>query len=82
MKVNRTEQQFIHKSHPLYEVVDRYCLYSKNVYNQANFQMRQAYIKENKVLSPYDVQKIMQDMDCYKECGSQAAQKTLSLIHI
>ena len=70
MKVNRVEQQFIKKSHPLYDVVDKYCFYSKNVYNQANYLIRQSFINDNKILSPYDVQKIMQDMDCYKECGS------------
>lgn len=80
MKVNRVEQQFIKKNHPLYEIVDKHCLYSKNVYNQANYLIRQAFIKENKVLSAFDVQKLMQDMDCYKECGSQAAQKTIQLV--
>ena len=80
MKVNRVEQQFIKKSHPLYDIVDKYCFYSKNVYNQANYLIRQSFINDNKILSPYDVQKIMQDMDCYKECGSQAAQKTIQLI--
>ena len=42
MKVNRTEQQFIRKAHPLYEIVDKHCFYSKNVYNQANYLIRQA----------------------------------------
>lgn len=80
MKVNRTEQQFIKKNHPLYKIVDQHCFYSKNVYNQANYLIRQAFIKENKILSAFDVQKLMQDMDCYKECGSQAAQKTIQLV--
>ena len=80
MVVTRVEQQFIRKNHPLYETVDKYCLYSKNVYNQANYLIRQAFIRENKVLSAFDVQKLMQDMDCYKECGSQAAQKTIQLV--
>ena len=80
MKVNRVEQQFIKKTHPLYELVDRYCFYSKNVYNQANYLVRQAFIKDKTVLTANEVQKIMQDMDCYKECGSQAAQKTIQLV--
>lgn len=80
MKINRVEQQFIKKNHPLFKIVDRHCFYSKNVYNQANYLVRQAFIKENKILSAYDVQKIMQGMDCYKECGSQAAQKTIQLV--
>lgn len=80
MKVNRVEQQFIKKNHPLYKIVDQHCFYSKNIYNQANYLIRQAFIKENKVLSAFDIQKLMQDMDCYKECGSQAAQKTIQLV--
>ena len=77
---NRVEQQFIKKIHPIYEVIDKHCFYSKNVYNQANYLIRQAFIKDNKVLTANEVQKIMQDMDCYKECGSQAAQKTIQLV--
>ena len=80
MKVTRVEQQIIRKNHPLYEIVDTHCFYSKNVYNQANYLVRQAFVKENKVLVANEVQKLMQDMDCYKECGSQAAQKTIQLV--
>ena len=80
MIVTRVEQQFIKKTHPLYGLVDRYCFYSKNVYNQANYLVRQAFIKDKTVLTANEVQKIMQDMDCYKECGSQAAQKTIQLV--
>lgn len=79
MKVNRVEQQFIRKNHPLYNTVAQYCFYSKNVYNQANYLIRQAFIKENKILGAFEVQKMMQDMECYRECGSQAAQKTIQL---
>lgn len=80
MKVQRVEQQFIRKTHPLYETVDKHCFYSKNVYNQANYLMRQSFINENKALGAYEVQKLMQEMDCYKECGSQAAQKSIQLV--
>ena len=80
MKVNRVEQQIIRKNNPIYNVIDRYCFYSKNVYNQANYIIRQEFINNNNKLSAYDVQKLMQSMDCYKECGSQAAQKTIQLV--
>lgn len=80
MKVNRVEQQIIRKNNPIYDVVDQYCFYSKNVYNQANYIIRQEFINNNNKLSAYDVQKLMQLMDCYKECGSQAAQKTIQLV--
>ena len=79
-KVIRCEQQFIRKGHPLYEIVDAHCFYSKNVYNQANYLIRQSFTKENKMLKANEVQKLMQDMDCYKECGSQASQKTIQIV--
>lgn len=80
MRVNRVEQQIIRKNNPIYNVVDQYCFYSKNVYNQANYIIRQEFINNNNKLSAYDVQKLMQPMDCYKECGSQSAQKTIQLV--
>ena len=64
MKVNRVEQQFIKKTHPLYELVDRYCFYSNNMYNKSNYLIIQAFIKDKTVLTANEVQKIMQDMDC------------------
>lgn len=80
MKVNRTEQQIIKKNNPIYDIVDQYCFYSKNVYNQANYIMRQEFITNGNKIGAYEVQKLMQSMDCYKECGSQAAQKTIQLV--
>lgn len=80
MKVNRVEQQIIKKNNPIWEVTDRHCFYSKNVYNQANYLIRQEFINNGNKLNAYEVQKLMQPMDCYKECGSQAAQKTIQLL--
>ena len=42
--------------------------------------MRQEFVKNKNKLTAYDIQKIMQTMECYKECGSQAAQKTIQLV--
>ena len=64
----------------MFEVVDRYCFYSKSVYNEANYILRQEFVKNNRILGAYDIQKLMQNMDCYKECGSQAAQKTIQML--
>lgn len=79
-KVNRVEQQIIKRNNPIYKIVDQYCFYSKNVYNQANYIIRQEFINNKNKIGAYDVQKLMQSMDCYKECGSQAAQKTIQLV--
>lgn len=79
-KVNRVEQQIIKRNNSIYKIVDQYCFYSKNVYNQANYIIRQEFINNKNKIGAYDVQKLMQSMDCYKECGSQAAQKTIQLV--
>ena len=80
MKVRRVEQQVIKKHDELWKIVDIYCFYSKNVYNEANYIIRQEFINNHSMIGAYEVQKIMQSMDCYKECGSQAAQKTIKLV--
>ena len=49
MIVNRVEQQIIRKSHPLWKTIDKYSLYSKNMYNYANYIIRQEFIKNGKL---------------------------------
>lgn len=80
MKANRVEQQVIKKTDKLWSIVDDYCFYSKNVYNFANYIIRQEFINNGNWIRAYDVQKLCQKEDCYKECGSQAAQKTIQTL--
>ena len=42
--------------------------------------MRQIFINDGIVLGAFEIQKLMQHMDCYKECGSQSAQKTIQMV--
>ena len=46
------EQHLIRKSDPRYAVIDQAAFASKNLYNQANYHLRQAYLFEGKYL-PY-----------------------------
>jgi len=46
MQTMRVEKFLIHKSHPYYGMLDDFCFKSKNLYNYANYQIRQAFIKE------------------------------------
>lgn len=82
MKAQRVEKHYIKKNNKrsIYNIVDTYCYYSKNVYNEANYIIRQNYIKSNKYINKYELQKEMQPMKCYKECGSQASQETIKLV--
>src|ERR1700680_3623669 len=46
------EQHLIRKTDPLYTAIDQAAFASKNLYNQANYLIRQAYLHEGKYL-PY-----------------------------
>lgn len=64
----------------MYNVVDSYCIKSKNVYNQANYLIRQEFINNGKWIRYRDMDKLMQQTDCYYDLGSQASQQTLRLL--
>ena len=55
MKVNRIEQQIIRKSHPLWKTIDEMCFNAKNLYNYANYIIRQEYIESGKYIKYYDM---------------------------
>lgn len=62
MIVSRVEKQIINKSNPFYNLLDDFCFKSKNLYNSANYQIRQEFIKNKKYLSYYDVDKLMKNI--------------------
>jgi IS605 OrfB family transposase len=49
-----TEQHIIGKSDQRWQAIDQVAWYSKNIYNAANYRVRQAYIKEGRYI-PYAV---------------------------
>lgn len=80
MTVKRVEQQIIHKSHPLWKLIDEMCFNSKNLYNYANYIIRQEYI-ENKRYIPYkELNSNLKTHQQYKDCMSQPANCTLRLL--
>lgn len=80
MKVTRVEQQMIKKSHPLWKVIDEKCYHSKNLYNEANYVIRQEFINNSKYINYYDMNKEFKTHENYKLCGSQPANCTLRLL--
>lgn len=80
MIVNRVEQQMIRKSHPLWKTIDVMCFNAKNLYNYANYIIRQEFIN-NKQYIPY--RKMNYDLkSCqqYKDCMSQPANAVLRIL--
>ncbi|GCE12412.1 RNA-guided endonuclease InsQ/TnpB family protein [Tengunoibacter tsumagoiensis] len=75
------EQHFIHKSDARFAPIDAAAFASKNLYNQAMYQIRQAYIHERKYLPYAAVFHLVKQMDCYKALPAKVANSLLILIH-
>lgn len=80
MKATRVEQQIIRKSHPLWETIDKMCFNAKNLYNYANYIIRQEYIESGKYIKYYDMNFNLKTHQQYKDCMSQPANCVLRLL--
>ena len=80
MKVRRCEQIIIKRNHPKFKVIDQQCFYSKNLYNEANYTIRQEFIKNNNYISYRDMNKEFKTHENYKLTFSQPANCTLRLL--
>lgn len=88
MKANRTEQHRIKKSSQFYPIIDELCWKSKNLYNYANYIIRQEFIETSKQKEEGKIEKahwikynelfqLCKTSDCYKCIGSNVGQATL-----
>lgn len=80
MKVNRVEQHQIHKTHPSWKLIDELCFKSKNLYNYANYLIRQEFINNNKWIQYNELFQLCKDSEPYKEIGSNVGQQTLKIL--
>ena len=80
IEVQRVEKHIIKSKHILYDIIDDYCFKTKNLYNYANYLMRQEFINTGKIIREYDLSKMCQPSDCYKELMGQTAQQTIKLL--
>lgn len=80
MKVQRAEQIIIKKDHPKFKLIDEMCFHSKNLYNEANYVIRQKFIESGEYINYYDMNKEFKTHENYKLCMSQPANSTLRLL--
>ena len=80
MKVQRVEQIVIKKNHPKFKVIDKMCFHSKNLYNEANYVLRQEFIENNNYVSYQVMNKEFKTHENYKLCMSQPANCTLRVL--
>src|SRR5216684_1204359 len=74
------EQHVIGKSDPRYSLIDEAAFRSKNLYNAANYEYRQAFIHEGKYLNYNEVQKQMQSHEAYKVLPAKVSQQILMVL--
>ena len=71
------EQHVIDRKDPRYAVIDEAAFKSKNLYNVANYEMRQMYIFEGRSLTYNEMDKRMQQHEAYQALPAKVAQQVL-----
>jgi putative transposase len=71
------EQHCIRKNDPRYAIIDAAAFKSKNLYNAALYEMRQAFIHHGIYLSYEEMDKRMQPHEAYKALPAKVAQHVL-----
>ena len=71
------ERHIIIKNHRLFAECDRVCFTAKNLYNLANYTIRQHFFATNTVLGYNALDKLMQPGDAYRALPSKVSQQVL-----
>jgi putative transposase len=79
--VKLVEQHLIRKTDPCYASIDAAAFAAKNLYNQATYQIRQAFIHEGKYLPYAEIFHQIKHMDCYQALPRKVSNSILILIH-
>ena len=74
------EQHVINRHDPRYSVIDEAAFKSKNLYNAALYEVRQAFIHEGKYLNYNEMDRRMQSHEAYKALPSKVSQQVLVLL--
>jgi putative transposase len=74
------EQHIIERHDPRYAVIDEAAFKSKNLYNAANYEIRQAFIHQGRYLSYNQLDKRMQSHEAYKALPAKVSQQILMLL--
>jgi putative transposase len=75
------ERHLIKKEDPRFAVLDAAAFASKNLYNQANYQIRQVFIHQGKYLPYAEIFHLVKHLDCYKALPAKVANSILILLH-
>src|SRR5579885_973860 len=74
------EQHCINRKDPRYAIIDEAAFKSKNLYNAANYEYRQAFFHQGKYLTYREVQKRMQSHEAYQALPAKVSQQILMVL--
>ena len=75
------ERHLIRQDDPRFAVIDQAAFASKNLYNQANYQIRQSFIHEGKYLSYAEIFHRLKTQDCYRALPRKVSNSILIQLH-
>ena len=75
------EKHIINRNHYLYKELDNLCFLSKNLFNYANYLIRQKFIFSGEYLDYYKIQKLCQGTPDYQAIPAKVAQQVLLKFH-
>lgn len=78
--IQLTEKHIIKKTNPFYKEIDRLGFESKNLYNYANYIIRQSFINDGKYLNYNVIQKELQNTDVYRFLPAKVSQQILKVL--
>ena len=63
-----------------HHVLSKLCHQVKNLYNRANYLVKNSLKRENKLLYYYDLNTLLKEEECYKTLPAHTAQHALKLL--
>ena len=82
--IQLVEKHYIRKNNEHYDLLDHYCYMSKNLYNFANYHIRQSFTKEGIYLNYNNIDKLMKleenNKDYKNMITAKSAQQCLKLL--
>jgi len=75
------EKHMIDRNHWLYKQLDNLCFLSKNLFNYANYLIRQKFISSGEYLDYYKIQKLCQGTTDYLGLPAKVSQQVLLRLH-
>jgi putative transposase len=79
-RMQLVEQHVIGKHDPRFAVIDAAAFKSKNLYNAANYEIRQAFIHTGAYLNYNEMDRRMQSHEAYKALPAKVSQQILMLL--